>query len=67
MGGPISCHVSLNFVEFRLGSLQGLELEAKDVAYQGLHVNFHLQERHLEGLGHNTCGHMLHNLQCWGL
>ena len=52
-----------NFLKLCLVSFQASKLEAKNIPYQSLHMDFHFEKFHLEWFGGHVCKHMLYNLQ----
>ena len=51
----------LNFFKLGFACLQPLELKSKHVSNERLHVDFHLQEGHLEALRCKSCQSVFYN------
>ena len=52
----------LHFVQLSFAGLEALKLKSEDIANERLHVDFHLEKRHLETFWCQTCQRMLHYL-----
>ena len=52
----------LHFVQLGFARLESLKLKAEHIANERLHVDFHLEKRHLETFWCQTCQCMLYNL-----